>query len=93
MGSFGDHGQSFWPIFTKIGSPCAFMLLRMMLKGFFANINMKAKNKVKGSEVVVELFTLFLAFMLMLAKNPFGIIRKSIKAHGVPILVKIGQKL
>ena len=26
-----------------------------MLKGFFANINMKAKNKVKGSQVVVEL--------------------------------------
>ena len=36
----------------------------MMLKGFFANINMKGKNKV-GSQVVVELFTLFLAFMLM----------------------------
>ena len=54
---------------------------------------MKAKNKVKGSKVVVELFTLFLAFMLMLAKNPFSIISKSIKAHAVPILVKIGQKL
>ena len=65
----------------------------MMLKGFFANINMKAKNKVKGSQVVVELFTLFLGFMLMLAKNPFNIIRKSINVHGVPILVKIGQKL
>ena len=65
----------------------------MMLKGFFANINMKAKNKVKGSQGVVELFTLFLGFMLMLAKKPFNIIRKSINVHGVPILVKIGQKL
>ena len=93
MEIFGDHGQSFCPILTKIGTPCAFILLRMMLKGFFANITMKAKNKVKGSKVVVELFTLFLAFMLMLAKNPFSIISKSIKAHAVPILVKIGQKL
>ena len=64
-----------------------------MLKGFFANINMKAKNKVKGSQVVVELFTLFLGFMLMLAKNPFNIIRKRINVHGVPILVKIRQEL
>ena len=56
-----------------------------MLKGFFANINMKAKNKVKGSQVVVELFTQILSFMLMLAKNPFSIICKSIKAHGVAI--------
>ena len=93
MEIFGDHGQSFCPILTKIGTPCAFILLRMMLKGFFANINMKAKNKVKGFQVVVELFTLFLAFMLMLAKNPFSIIRKPINAPSVPILVKIGQKL
>ena len=63
------------------------------VNGFFANINMKAINKVKGSQVVVELFILFLAFMLMLAKNPFNIIRKPIKAPCVPILVKIGQKL
>ena len=93
MEIFRDHGQSFCPIFTKIGTQGAFMGLWMMLKGFFANIAMKAKNKVKGSKVVVELFTLFLAFMLMLAKNPFNIIRKSINAHGVPILVRIGQKL
>ena len=93
IGIFGDNGHSFWPIFTKIGTPCAFMLLRMMLKGFFANINMKAKNKMKGSQVVVELFTLFLGFMLMLAKNPFNIIHKSLNAHGVPNLVRIGQKL
>ena len=93
MEIFGDHGQSFCPILTKIGTPCAFILLRMMLKGFFANITMKAKNKVKGSKVVVELFTLFLAFMLMLAKNPFNIIRKHLNAPSVPILVKIGQKL
>ena len=93
MEIFGDRGQSFCPILTKIGIPSTFMGLLMMLKGFFANINMKAKNKVKGSQVVVELFTLFLAFMLMLAKNPFNIIRKSIKAHGEPIFVKIGQQL
>ena len=54
---------------------------------------MKAKNKVKGSQVVVELFTLFLAFMLMLAKNPFNIISKPINVLGMPILVRIGQKL
>ena len=35
MGIFGDHGQSFCPIFTKIGTQGAFMGLRMMLKGFF----------------------------------------------------------
>ena len=93
MEIFGDHGQSFCPILTKIGTPCAFILLRMMLKGFFANINMKAKNKVKSSTTTWKPFTLFLAFMLMLAKNPFSIISKSIKAHAVPILVKIGQKL
>ena len=39
-----------------------------------------------------EPFTLFLAFMLMLAKNPF-IIHKPIKAPCVPILVKTGLKL
>ena len=58
-----------------------------------SNINMKAKNKVKGSQVVVELFALFLAFMLMLAKNPFNIISKPINVLGMPILVRIGQKL
>ena len=56
----------------------------MMLKGFVANINMKAKNKVKGSQVVVELFTLFLGFMLMLAKNPFGAFNKNPFALSVP---------
>ena len=61
------------------------------VKGLFAN--MKAKNKVKSSTTTLEPFTLFLAFMVMLAKNPFNIIRKSINAHGVPILVKIGQKM
>ena len=30
--------------------------LLMVLKGFFANINMKPKNKVKGFQGVVELF-------------------------------------
>ena len=92
MGIFGDHGQSFSPVFTKIGTQGAFMGL-WMIKGFLANINMKAKNKVKGSQVVVELFTLFLAFMLMLAKNPFNIISKPINVLGMPILVRIGQKL
>ena len=62
----------------------------MMLKGFFANINMKAKNKVKGFQVVVELFTLFPAPMLM---PPSSITSKSTKAHAAPILAKIGQKL
>ena len=28
----------------------------MLLKGFFANINMKPENKVTGSQGVVELF-------------------------------------
>ena len=93
MERFGDPGQIFCPIFTKIGTACAFILLLIMLKGFFANINMKAKNKVKGFQVVVELFTLFLAFMLMLAKNPFNIISKPINVLGMPILVRIGQKL
>ena len=45
MEIFGDHGQSFCPILTKIGIPSAFMGLLMMLKGFFANINMKAKTR------------------------------------------------
>ena len=44
-------------------------------------------------QVVVELFTLFLAFMLMLAKNPFNIISKPINVLGMPIQVRIGQKL
>ena len=51
MGIFGDDGQSFSPVFTKIGTQGAFMGL-WMIKGFLANINMKAKNKVKGSHVV-----------------------------------------
>ena len=53
---FGDPGQSFCSIFTKIGTEGAFMCLRMMLKGFFGNINLKPKNRVKGSQGVVELF-------------------------------------
>ena len=54
---FGDPGQSFCPIFTKIGTEGAFMCLWMMLKGFCANINLKPTNQVKGSQGVVELFT------------------------------------
>ena len=61
MEIFGDHGQSFCPIFTKT--------------------------------TTWEPFTLFLAFMLMLAKNPFNIIRKPINVLDVPNLIKIGQKL
>jgi hypothetical protein len=53
MEIFEDHGQSFSPIFTKIGTPSTFMGLRM--------INMKAINKVMGSQVVVELFTYLMA--------------------------------
>ena len=36
MEIFGDHGQSFCPILTKIGIPSTFMGLLMILKGFFA---------------------------------------------------------
>ena len=57
MERFGDPGQSFCPIFTKIGTEGAFMGLRMMLKGFFANIDMEPTNEVKGSQGAVELFT------------------------------------
>ena len=37
---------------TESGNGC----LSMLLKGFFANINMKPENKVTGSQGVVELF-------------------------------------
>ena len=55
--TFGDPGQSFCSILTKIRTEGAFMCLRMMMKGFFANINLKPTNRVKGSQGVVELFT------------------------------------
>ena len=44
-----------------------------------------------GGAAPLELFDLFWAFMLMLAKSPFNIIRKSINVHGVPILEKTGK--
>ena len=37
---------------TESGNGC----LSMLLKGFFANMNMKPENKVTGSQGVVELF-------------------------------------
>ena len=54
---FGDPGQSFCPILIKFGTSSTFMGLRMMLKGFFANIDMEPTNEVKGSQGAVELFT------------------------------------
>ena len=67
-----------------------------MLKGFFANINMKAKNKVKSSTTTLEPFTLFLAFMVMLAKNsfnPLGPVGRFFNHHFFVNMLKNGLKI
>ncbi len=75
MGIFGDHGQSFCPIFTKIGTQGAFMGLWMMLKCFFANINMKAKKQGEGFPGGGgPLHLVFGLHVDVIAKNPFNII-------------------
>ena len=49
----------------------------MVLKGFFANINMKPKIKVNGSQGVVKLFTEYsLVGKLPAQKLPKNIFRK-----------------